>query len=228
MIRDHNEMERLSAVAGQIRANQILKAMGQAPDFRMDEVKKRELHRAKVHGLKGGENALFKISRWQVQRNIGHGLPGMLFPDMLHTILKGVIEVACGWALQIIWRISKLDAKYRSAPGELEDRLIKMQSTTQAFFPVRPYAFSRGVFDLVKDKAINAAKPVSSFMLGKPLVVEVSVCVCGCAGMLTVLVATMNDHRSFLSIIRIAFHHRDNSRLANAQSIIAAHVCYWK
>jgi hypothetical protein len=63
--------------------------------------------------------------------------------------------------------------------GKVERSMVSMLPTLQAFFPVRPYAFHDGVFELIKDKALEADvfelikdkaleadKPVSSFMLG--------------------------------------------------------------
>ena len=91
----------------------------------------------------------------------------MIFPDLLHTFLKGMIECVCGWTLQIIRRISKLDENFRTAMGKVERSMVSMLQTLQAFFPVRPNAFHDGVFELIKDKALEADKPVSSFMLGK-------------------------------------------------------------
>ena len=51
--------------------------------------------------------------------------------------------------------------------GKVERSIVSMLPTLQAFFPVRSYAFHDGVFELIKDKALEADKPVSSFMLGK-------------------------------------------------------------
>ena len=166
MYRNHNETERLAVLAGTIRECQILKAMGRNADFEMDEGMRKALHRATVEGVKGGNNRLFRIARWQVQRNIGNGLPGMLWPDILHTLLKGMIEVVCGMSLQIVQRISKVDPAYKTSMGRVDKAMANMLPTMQAFFPVRPYAFTRGIFDLIKDKALHADKPVSSFMLG--------------------------------------------------------------
>ena len=164
--RDHNHTELLAKLSGDIQAKQILKAMGKAADFQMDEDMRKLLHRAKIEGVKGGSNPLFRIARWQVQRKIGYGLPGMLWPDILHTLLKGMVEVVCGMTLQIIQRVSKVDSRFRTAMGQLEKALANMIPTMQPSYPVRPYAYTRGVFDLVKDKALKADKPVSSFMLG--------------------------------------------------------------
>ena len=165
--RDHNDTELHSTLAGSIRTLQILNKMGRASGFKMTGDMHRQLHRTKIFGLKGGENCLFKVARWQVQRGIGRGLPAMIFPDLLHTFLKGMIECVCGWTLQIIRRISKLDENFRTAMGKVEKSMVSMLPTLQAFFPVRPYAFHDGVFELIKDKALEADKPVSSFMLGK-------------------------------------------------------------
>jgi hypothetical protein len=140
--------------------------MGANQDFQMDEEMRKTLHRAKIEGVKGGNNRLFRIARWQVQRNIGNGLPGMLWPDILHTLLKGMIEVVCGMSLQIVQRISKIDPLYATSMGRVDKAMANMLPTMQAFFPVRPYAFTRGIFDLIKDKSLHADKPVSSFMLG--------------------------------------------------------------
>jgi len=172
LYRNHNETERLAVLAGAIRECQILKAMGANQDFQMNEGMRQTLHRAKVEGVKGGNNLLFRIARWQVQRNIGNGLPGMLWPDILHTLLKGTIEVVCGMSLQIIQRISKLDPAYASSRGRVDRAMANMLPTMQAFFPVRPYAFTRGIFDLIKDKALHADKPVSSFMLGTNTILD--------------------------------------------------------
>ena len=107
-------------------------------EFRMDDRFKRALHKAKVMGLKAGRNPMFKIPRYQVQHGVTGGLPGMLWPDVLHTLLKGLIEVCIGWSLQIIQRISLLDRAYRSARNNIEDYLTSMQTTYEAFSPVRP------------------------------------------------------------------------------------------
>ena len=60
----------------------------------MTEDMHRQLHRTKIFGLKGGENYPFKVARLQVQRGIGRGLPAIIFPDLLHTFLKGMIEAS--------------------------------------------------------------------------------------------------------------------------------------
>ena len=127
---------------------------------------RKTLHRTKIEGVKGGKHRLFSIAQWQVQRNIGNGLPGMLWPHILHTLLKGMIEVVCGMSLQIVQRISKIDPLYATSMGRVDKAMANMLPTMQAFFPVRPYAFTRGIFDLIKDKSLHADKPVSSFMLG--------------------------------------------------------------
>ena len=62
---------------------------------------------------------------------------------------------------------SKLDENFQTAMGKVERSMVSMLPTLQAFFPVRSYAFHDGVFELIKDKALEADKPVSSFMLGK-------------------------------------------------------------
>ena len=155
--RNHNKTERLAVLAGAIRECQILKAM--------DEEMRKTLHRAKIEGVKGGNNRLFRIARWQVQRNIGNGLPGMLWPDILHTLLKGMIEVVCGMSLQIVQRILKIDPLYATSMGRVDKAMANMLPTMQAFFPVRPYAFTRGIFDLIKDKSLHADKPVSSLVI---------------------------------------------------------------
>jgi hypothetical protein len=139
------------------------------PDFRMDDRLSRALHIAKVMGLKAGSNPMFRIPRYQVQHGASGGLPAMLWPDVLHTLLKGFIEVCIGWSLQIIQRISLLDEVYRSAKTNIEDFLTRVQTTYEAFSPVRPVRFARGVFDLLKDKSMKANKPVSGFMLGTTL-----------------------------------------------------------
>ena len=138
-------------------------------EFRMDDRFKRALHKAKVMGLKAGRNPMFKIPRYQVQLGVTGGLPGMLWPDVLHTLLKGLIEVCIGWSLQIIQRISLLDRAYRSARNNVEEYLTSMQTTYEAFSPVRPVRFAKGVFCLIKDKSMKASKPVSGFMLGTTL-----------------------------------------------------------
>ena len=139
------------------------------PEFIMDDRLKRALHRAKIMGLKAGSNPMFKIPRYQVQHGASGGLPAMLWPDVLHTLLKGFIEVCIGWSLQIIQRISLLDETYRSARNNIEAYLTSTQTTYETFSPVRPVRFARGVFDLLKDKSMKANKPVSGFMLGTTL-----------------------------------------------------------
>ena len=97
------------------------------PEFRMDERLKRALHKAKIMGLKAGSNPMFRIPRYQVQHKASGGLPAMLWPDVLHTLLKGFIEVCIGWSLQIIQRISLLGETYRSARTNIEDFLTRVQ-----------------------------------------------------------------------------------------------------
>jgi hypothetical protein len=138
-------------------------------NFMMDDRFKRVLHKAKIMGLKAGGNPMFKIPRYQVQHGASGGLPAMLWPDVLHTLLKGLIEVCIGWSLQMIQRISLLEVTYRSARSNIEDFLTGVQAHKEAFSPVRPYHFAKGVFDLLKDKSMKANKPVSGFMLGTTL-----------------------------------------------------------
>jgi hypothetical protein len=138
-------------------------------EFSMDDRLKRALHKAKVMGLKAGSNPMFKISRYQIRHGVGGGLPAMLWPDVLHTLLKGLIEVCIGWSLQIIQRISHLDHRYRCARSNIEDYLTSLLTPHEAFSPVRPVRFAKGIFGLIKDKSMKANKPVSGFMLGTTL-----------------------------------------------------------
>ena len=138
-------------------------------EFVMDDRLKRALHKAKVMGLKVGRNPMFKIPRYQVHHGASGGLPAMLWPDVLHTLLKGLVEVCIGWSLQIIQRIARIDPTYRSARSNIEDRLMSMQIPHEAFSPVRPVRFAKGVFCLIKDKSMKSNKPVSGFMLGTTL-----------------------------------------------------------
>lgn len=93
----------------------------------------------------------------------------MLWPDVLHTLLKGMIEICIGWSLQIVQRISRLDQRYRSSMSNIEMNLKSMMTSHEAFCPVRSYDFARGIFCLIKDKSMRANKPVAGFMLGTTL-----------------------------------------------------------
>ena len=111
------------------------------PDFRMDDRLSRALHIAKVMGLKAGSNPMFRIPRYQVQHGASGGLPAMLWPDVLHTLLKGFIEVCIGWSLQIIQRISLLDEVYRSAKTNIPD---ESANNLRSIFASKTSPFCKG------------------------------------------------------------------------------------
>jgi len=165
--RSHGPMEELVRQAGQIKLAKILWPIEKGQHYQLSLAEKQILRDLEDECLTAGLNPLFQLPRWQYRRQL-NSLSRMMPPDTLHTVLKGLIEHAVGWTLQIINQVAHLDPTFSNACGIVDDRLRTFPEY-EAGFPFRYQKFRKGVFSLVKDASMDAKIPMSAFMLGATL-----------------------------------------------------------
>jgi len=62
-------------------------------------------------------------------RGIGRGLHGSCWPDMLHVVLKGIVEKTLAWSLAIVYGIHRLAGKrWITGMALLDDRVANFPS----------------------------------------------------------------------------------------------------
>jgi len=77
----------------------------------------------------GGDNAMYELFYYANCRGIGRGLHGSCWPDMLHVVLKGIVEKTLAWSLAIVYGIHRLAGKrWITGMALLDDRVANFPS----------------------------------------------------------------------------------------------------
>jgi hypothetical protein len=74
--------------------------------------------------IDAGENALYVLFYYANCRGIGGGLHGACWPDILHVVLKGIVEKNLSWSLALIYGLPRIigDA-WLDSMATLDDRV---------------------------------------------------------------------------------------------------------
>ena len=58
--------------------------------------------------IDAGDNALYELFYYANCRGIGGGLHGACWPDILHVVLKGIIEKNLSWSLAMVYGLHRI------------------------------------------------------------------------------------------------------------------------
>lgn len=111
---------------------------------------------AKENGITGGHNSLISIVHNQLYSSI-IDLHKISLPDYLHTFLKGVVENALAWTLQILQTIGNINHKYNLNLA-LIDEMFKVFTDKQSLSVFREHFFSQGISKYLKETITNDGK----------------------------------------------------------------------
>ena len=74
--------------------------------------------------IDAGDNALYELFYYANCRGIGRGLHGACWPDILHVVLKGIVEKNLSWSLALVYGLPRIiGADWVDSMASLNDRV---------------------------------------------------------------------------------------------------------
>jgi len=79
-----------------------------ARSYQKNDADKAILRKTADFCVSAGDNPMYELFYYANCRSIGRGLHGSCWPDMLHVVLKGIVEKTLAWSLAIVYGIHRL------------------------------------------------------------------------------------------------------------------------
>ena len=79
-----------------------------ARSYQKNDADKAILRKTADFCVSAGDNSMYELFYYANCRSIGRGLHGSCWPDMLHVVLKGIVEKTLAWSLAIVYGIHRL------------------------------------------------------------------------------------------------------------------------
>ena len=74
--------------------------------------------------IDAGDNALYELFYYANCRGIGRGLHGACWPDILHVVLKGIVEKNLSWSLALVYGLPRIIGEdWTDSMATLNDRV---------------------------------------------------------------------------------------------------------
>jgi len=74
--------------------------------------------------IDAGDNTLYELFYYANCRGIGQGLHGACWPDILHVVLKGIVEKNLSWSLALVYGLPRIiGADWVDSMASLNDRV---------------------------------------------------------------------------------------------------------
>ena len=124
----------LSEADARVVNGYIKKATGEEPKAYSNTEWDRELNRRSQDlCIDAGDNSLYELFYYANCRKIGRGLHGSCWPDILHVVLKGIVEKNLSWSLAIIYGLHRVMG---SEGDHYFDAMAILDSRIEIFPPV--------------------------------------------------------------------------------------------
>jgi len=157
-IRDDKEMDALGKAGQSAVYNKFLRLTGSTLASTSKTLRTRDAEifkQLKRHNIYPGENKLYQHFAWQNEQGV-LSFHLALVPDILHTVLKGVVEYAIHWTWDILCCISKLDVYFATVCAEFDERISSFPFIQALrFFP--NCRFCHGVSPFMKDSTNSSS-----------------------------------------------------------------------
>jgi hypothetical protein len=119
--------------------------------------------------IDAGDNSLYELFYYANCRKIGRGLHGSCWPDILHVVLKGIVEKNLSWTLAIVYGFHRIGGEQWQDSMAVLDARVENFAVVPNFEGIRLYSFPDCLMIRVDQPTLHVIPGGSAFARVSPV-----------------------------------------------------------